>query len=211
MLLAVLATPIALSALQRLPGDATLARVRLNQPITPAELNRLWDSRRNALAQRTDGTLFADMATLHLQRARQMPAGSDARVHVLNDAAVAAERALARDPGSAIVWLTLAETQLLLHGLGPGPVPALRQSIAAGPYVSPIALRRLDLALVLERHLDAPAQALLDGQIRAVAGWKPRQLAELARQRYALRRVRAALLDRPAELAAFDAAYAGLR
>lgn len=211
VLLALLAMPIALSALQRLPGDTTLARVRLGQPVTPAELNRLWDSRQNALAQRSDGSLFADMAVLHLQRARQLPAGSAERQQALDEAAVAAERSLAHDPGSAFVWLTLAEAQLLLQGLGPAAAPALQQSIAVGPYVSPIALRRLDLALILERHLDARGQVLLDGQIRAVAAWKPRQLAELARQRYALRRVRAALLDHPAELAAFDRAYSGLR
>jgi len=198
-------------AVARLNGDASLHRLASQKPLSQGELDDLARTRRQALVYVADGATQGDLALARLLQARRLPSGSRQRIAALDESIALLRAALSRDPGAAPLWLRLAEALLLREGVGPAPVGPLHRSVQTAPYMQGLVLGRLDLALILEPHLDDATRRDVQHQVLLIAAWKPDRLAEIARRRLSLKFVRGTLESEPALLERFDSAYSALR
>ena len=83
----------------------------------------------------------------------------------------------------------------------------LALSMITAPYEYKLLFFRLELCFLVWRPLDDHVRDLVAEQIRFAATYRLQRLAELAKKRYALGMVRAALVDVPELRRRFDAAY----
>jgi hypothetical protein len=199
------------AALARVRADNVMARVLAAKSTAAEDLDELVRSRRAAVREGGDASAFGDLALARLLQARRLPATAVERNAALDETIVLVRTALAREPASSVLWLRLAEAQLLRDGLGATPLAALSRSIATAPYQQDLVIGRLDFGLILEPFFDGTTRPQVAEQVRLMAGWMPQRLAEIARRRRVLAFVRAALGADPVLLERFDLAYAGLR
>ena len=110
---------------------------------------------------------------------------------------MADRRAVALSPGQAYAWTRLAHAEILLFGPSPRMAPLLNRAIAQAPYNPGLVFVRLELSFLAWRHLDPATRERVAEQVRFAAGFRPKRLAVLARERYAMTAVREALADTP--------------
>ncbi len=190
-LLLALAAPRAIGDILELPARPVIAALRAGQTVDARYLAIAADAEAAALDWRDDGRGFAALGLLRYHQARALGfEGAEARARL--DEAIAAHRAgLARAPGQAHAWTRLAQFTLLRDGPTPAIGPLLVHAIEAAPYDRRLAFRRIELAMIAWRKLDARARAAIRRQIRFAATVSARRLDALATRRYA----RALVLD----------------
>jgi len=190
-LLLALAAPRAIGDTLALPARPVIAALRAGQAVDARHLAIAADAQAAALDWRDDGRGLAALGLLRYHQARALGFdGAEGRARL--DEAIAAHRAgLARAPGQAHAWTRLAQLALLRDGPTPAIGPLLVRAVEAAPYDRRLAFRRIELAMIAWRKLDAPARAAIRRQIRFAATISARRLDALAARRYA----RALVLD----------------
>lgn len=150
--LVALALPIAAAALTRLPGDGVLRALRTDDPVTPADLERLADSRQAAWRWRTDPRDRAEFALARLLQAeRAAPTHDGADGDKLRAAEAALTIALGTAPGDPYGWTRLA---LVRWRLG-RPAPRVEAALAAARTTGPRVRRLRPLRRALAARLTA--------------------------------------------------------
>lgn len=205
------AAPRLNAAIDRLDGDEVVKRLATRQPVDPADLDLALTTRRRARADLPQASTLGDIALIRLVQARAFKPNSRERQAALDEAIALTREALAHEPGSSFLWMRLAEAEVQRSGLAPRAAAALRQSLRTGPWLSGLSFPRLELAFLLLPQMDEETRALVQEQVRVIAGWKPDRLAESTRRRYAMEFVRDALASDEPMLAAFDRAWGELR
>jgi O-antigen ligase/polysaccharide polymerase Wzy-like membrane protein len=180
-LLLVLSAPRLASELRLLPGNRALAQINRSRAAGETEIAALIGSRERGLA-------VLDAARSHfeigfgLQRLAEREVGGGARYHALLDtAAQALRRGLARAPANPFAWTALARGALEEGAPQRTVMPLIELAMASAPAEPTLALARLELCLMEEPLPNAADVPLRDLQARLAWGQSPRRLVALAR------------------------------
>lgn len=209
VLLVALALPRTLAYGVAAPYDEIVAALAKWPPPSPMNMLDAAEARRASLARRDDGHLHADLAALELALARHAGLRSREGTARLERVETETRAALALAPGQPYVWTALVYA-MVARGADRGVIaPAYRMAVEIAPYEPALIVPRVELgfAAIARDALDDDDQALLRDQIRIAAAAAPVELARVARRRYALAAIRAALADDPTLRARFDAVY----
>jgi len=206
-LLLALAVPRVLADLDTAPDDEVVAT--LATTTKTLRLAQAAQGRRDALARRDDGHLHAELAALELALAHHDGPATREGAARLERVESEARAALALAPAQPYAWVALVYAMVARGADSAAVAPIYRLAVEIAPREPALVLPRIELgfAALARGALDDPARAALDGQIRIAADGAPGELARLARRRYALAPIRAALAGDPALLARFDTAY----
>ncbi len=148
-----------------------------------------------------------DLALIELIAATAAPVGSDIRKTAVADSIAAARRSLGNNPAQPYVWLRLAQAELMHEGIGVQAAFAFAMSLETGPQVVDLMQPRVVLGLILWPVLDERQQDRVLAQIKGLARYNARMLAETVLHRPALPLVRRALADEPELMKAFLEVY----
>lgn len=113
-------------------------------------------------------------------------------------------RGLAAAPGRSESWTALAYAQNAADGPSPAAARALRLSILTGPFDLQSTAYRVDMGLHLWEAFDDADRTAFRELVRTQWQWGPGRLTEIVVRRGGERIVRAALADRPQDVAEFD-------
>ena len=191
-----LAVPRVVSAIAGLPAQSVIAELRAGAAIESRYLGVAAESQGSALEWIDDGRGQGWLGLLTFLLARDRGFDDDGR-GLLDRSIGAHRRGLALSPAQTYAWARLAHAELVREGPGPRIGPLIELSIVTAPYNYALVFRRLELCFMAWRQLDDRMRALVAKQVRFAASYKPRRLAKLAKQRYAISIVRAALADVP--------------
>ena len=202
VMLLVLSAPRLASELRLLPGNRALEQIERNRAASETEIAALVDSREHARA-------ILDAARSHfeigfgLQRLAEREVGGGPRYHaLLNAAAEAFRRGLARAPGNPFAWTALARAALEEGAPQRTVMPLIELAMASAPAEPTLALARLELCFMEEPLPSAADVALRDMQARLAWRQSPRRLVALGRASGHEALVRGALASR--DVAEFD-------
>jgi O-antigen ligase len=201
-LLLVLSAPRLASELRLLPGNRALEQIERNRTASETEIAAVIGSRERSL-----GVLDAPRSHFEigvgLQRLTEREVGGGARYHALLDAAAQAlRRGLARAPANSFAWTALARGALEEGAPQRTVMPLIELAMASAPAEPTLALARLELCLMEEPLPNAADVRLRDLQARLAWGQSPHRLVALARASGREALVRAALAV--SDVAAFD-------
>lgn len=148
-----------------------------------------------------------DLALIELVAASAAPIGSDVRKEAVVQSIAAGRRSLGNNPAQPYVWLRLSQAELMHEGIGARAAFAFAMSLETGPQVVDLMEPRVVLGLILWPVLDARQQERVLAQIKGLARYNARILAETVLHRPALGLVRKALADEPELMKAFLSVY----
>ncbi|WP_416898831.1 MAG: hypothetical protein ACMVY4_03615 [Minwuia sp.] len=205
VLLVYLSLPRVVSTLLAAPGEVVLERLKTGQSVGE---HGIADARASFLAAGaalpSDYRTPRDLALVELVAAQRTPAEDTVERGKRLEAAIeASHRSLAANPAQPYVWLRLAQAELQHSGVGVKAALAFTMSLETGPQVIDLMQPRVVLGLVLWPVLDETQQARVLAQIRGLARYNARILAETVLDRPGLPQVRTALADEPELMAAF--------
>lgn len=181
VLLLVLSAPRLASELRLFPGSRALEQIERNHAANETEIAALIDSRERGLAV-LDAPRSHFEIGYALQRLAEREVGGGPRYHALLDAAAQAlRRGLARAPANAFAWTALAHEALEDGAPQRTVMPLIELAIASAPAEPMLALPRLELCLLEEPLPNAADAALRNLQARLAWRQSPRRLAALAR------------------------------
>jgi len=201
-----LAVPATGFHLNRLPGDAAMAAIHDDRPLTEDGYARAVASRRAALGWIEDHPrALADLALIDIKRAYKEGFDSLEARDRLRRAAKRLERALAEAPGDMVGWYHLAYAEAALERDLTLAARALAMSYKAGPFHPPFMARRATLGMILTPHLGEEALARLKADLRHLLHHRSRQARSMVRDLDAESYMRALFADEPAILARLEA------
>ncbi|MFN4090601.1 MAG: hypothetical protein ACK4QW_16370 [Alphaproteobacteria bacterium] len=165
-----MAVPRLMAGAALVPGDPILRRILERKAVSDAELDRLAESRRAALAWHGHGRTGTDLGLALLEAA-----GRKRILHADRDVDPARRvlaDALARAPANPHGWLRLAALEHLANGPGPMVARHLEISIVTGPAERELLFPRLHLALrLLAADGPEPASAALHDLVAGQLDW----------------------------------------
>lgn len=203
-----LALPRLVGAVAATGGEPAIERLREGGTIGGLAIERA--RRAFAAAQRVmprDYRQPRDLGLIELVAAELAEPGSAARKAALGEALRLNREALASNPAQPYVWLRLAQAELMAKGVGSEAAGAFAMSFKTGTQIVDLMQPRVSLGLTLWPALQAPERQRVLAQIRGLARFNARLLAETVLERPGLAQVRAALEDEPKLLAAFLEIY----
>jgi hypothetical protein len=201
-----LAWPRTEARLQALPGDAALRLLEEGQLPTQEGLDRVLESRLQALRSLPDPTYVKERGIALFGQARVSDDWLE-RARLLADAAAALEEGLAKAPADPAGWAYLALVQTQSGDAG-AALEALDQSYVMGAFNPEVALMRSYVAVANWDWLD-PLQSLqAEDDLIAAASRDPQAVVALARAAELVDPVREALAVDPNVLERFDRTFA---
>lgn len=204
ILLGGLSLPKLLSAMAATTGEQVVDRLKEGKPVGDEGLARARGSLEHAIGfLPTDYRAPRDLALIELLAARRMEPDNAERVVRLKASITAGRLSLSNNPAQPYVWLRLAQAELLANGIGVNAALAFTMSLETGPQVIDLMQPRVVLGLILWPVLDEKQQGRVLAQIRGLARYNARILAETVLDRPGLPQVRAALKDEPELMDAF--------
>jgi hypothetical protein len=204
ILLGGLSLPKLLSAMAAATGEQVIDRLKEGKPVGEDGLERARGSLELAIRYLpTDYKAPRDLALIELLAARRLDAADPERLEHLNASIDAGHQSLSNNPAQPYVWLRLAQAELLSGGVGVEAALAFTMSLETGPQVIDLMRPRVILGLVLWPVLDEQQQARVLAQIKGLARYNPRILAETVLNRPGLPQVRLALKQEPELMDAF--------
>lgn len=198
ILLGGLSVPKLLSAMAAATGEQVVDRLKEGKPVGEDGLERARGSLQ--LAGRylpTDYKAPRDLALIEMLSAQRLKADDPERLNHLNASIEAGRTSLQNNPAQPYVWLRLSQAELLARGVGVEAALAFTMSLETGPQVIDLMRPRVIAGLVLWPVLDDQQQTRVLAQIRGLARYNPRILAETVLQRPGLPQVRLALKEEP--------------
>jgi hypothetical protein len=204
ILLGGLSLPKLLSAMAAATGEQVVDRLKEGKPVGDDGLDRARGSL--TLAARylpTDYRSPRDLALIELLAARRLEPTDPDRIERLKASIAAGRQSLSNNPAQPYVWLRLSQAELLAHGIGVEAALAFTMSLETGPQVIDLMQPRVVLGLLLWPVLDEKQQTRVLAQIRGLARYNARILAETVLDRPGLPQVRLALKDEPELMDAF--------
>lgn len=199
-----LAVPKLLNAMAASRGEAVVERMQEKKPVGPKGLAAARESLASAARILPgDYTAPRDLALIELVSAQRSEPDDPERIAYLESSVAAARQSLTNNPAQPYVWLRLAQAELLAHGVGTNAALAFTMSLETGPQVIDLMQPRVILGLVLWPVLDERQQTRVLAQIRGLARYNARILAETVLDRPGLPQVRMALADEPELMAEF--------
>lgn len=206
--LGALALPRLIAALATLPSGPALEAARAGERVAEPHLSGAIAAARRALRWDDAAQGHADLALLLWEQARRADLSS-AEGRALAEASRAElDAAIARNPSHPVAWTRRTQIALVLDGIGPRLATDLAMALRTAPYDRVVLIPRLEIGLIAWPLLDADQRALVEDQIRMAAALDVGALAAVARRRFAVGVVRAALAADAAAGAAFERAYA---
>jgi hypothetical protein len=209
-LLLVQGVPRLIAAAYTAPYDQTLrdlGEARRPREISPGELSKAAESRREALGWFDSAQTRSEFAAARMMQASLDDYEGERGRILMNQSIQAHSDALARRPADSHAWTRLARLLLVRDGLTPGIVPYLRMAIRTAPTDPRLVLARLDLAFLAWPMMDNTTRALFAEQIRIAARINTKALAKLVKERFALEIARDALEEDIGMQRRFDAYY----
>lgn len=203
-----LGVPRLFGAVGATAGNVVVERLRTQQEVGTAALGRA----RAALSGAgqmlsSDYAAPRDLALVELVAASRAEAGSAEREAAARASIAAGIRSLGNNPAQPYAWFRLAQAHLTADGVSPSAVAAFRMSLETGGSVIDLMQPRVVMGLVLWPALDDGLRDRLRAQIRGLARYNPRILAETVLNRPGLTQVREALAGEPDLMNAFLAVY----
>jgi hypothetical protein len=195
------------AALIVLPATPALEALSAGRSVDRRTLEAAARAHERALSFAADTANAEALGRLRLAEVSLQDPAAPADREALNRSIAALRQSLALAPASPYRWLDLAFAEGLAAGIGPAVLPALRMSVATGPYTRGLLMRRLGLGLRVWTSLDPTTRGVLEADIRALGRDNPYMLAVFAKQQYAAATIRRALGDDPASLRRFDEIY----
>ena len=202
-----LAAPRLLAAVAGLPARPVITELRAGMTLDPHFLGIAAKSQAASLGWVESGRGWAELGLIKFVLARRDGFSSDDAKALVTESISAHRDGLSLSPAQSYVWARLAHIELLRTGPTRRLGPLLALSMITAPYEYKLVFFRLELCFLVWRQLDNRVRSLVAEQIRFAATYRVKRLAELAKQRYALGMVRAALVDVPELRRRFDAAY----
>ncbi|WP_417515973.1 hypothetical protein [Minwuia sp.] len=212
LLLGGLALPKVASTFAATTGEAVVERLKEGKPVGEHGLSDARASFENAIRfLPSDYRAPRDLALVELLAAQRLEdVGGEAQKQIDKDRAEhlataisASRRSLSNNPAQPYVWLRLSQAELLARGVGVEAALAYTMSLETGPQVIDLMQPRVVLGLVLWPILDDRQRNRVLAQIRGLARYNPRILAETVLHRPGLPQVRQALADEPELMNAF--------
>lgn len=210
VLLLSLAWPRLDTALLRVMPDGVVADLTAGGEPSLADVARAATRLSGSSRLQPDAGGLGDLAALQLHQALAAGPETSAGARLAAASRQAQAAALERRPGDGFGWFRLAQATILSEGVGPEAARYLAASLTAYPAAGELLLPRLELAFLMWPLLAEETRAAVAPQIRlAAAGnfWRRRALVDLARSRFALPQVRAALREDAALAADFQQFY----
>lgn len=174
---------------------------------SPSVLAAATTRARTAADWAPSGDRTTDLGALLLARARADGYASQSGRAFLDRSIAVLRDGLARAPANPVGWTLLAQAELLSGAAPPRIDAAFTMAARTGPHTPRLVLARVETGLAALAALNPTTRALLDRDIRSAARHVPERLARIARTRYALGPVRAALADDKALRRRFDLVY----
>ncbi|ANK82833.1 MAG: hypothetical protein TEF_20035 [Rhizobiales bacterium NRL2] len=204
LLLVGLSVPKLLNAVAASTGESVIGRLQESQPVGAQGLTRARESLASAARiLPSDYTAPRDLALIELIAAQRAAPDDPARMGYLEASIDAARQSLMNNPAQPYVWLRLSQAELLARGVGVEAALAFTMSLETGPQVIDLMRPRVILGLALWPVLDDQQQERVLAQIRGLARYNARILAETVLDRAGLPQVRRALADEPELMAQF--------
>ena len=192
-----LATPHLFAGFAELPARPILEELRKGATLDDRYLEIAADSKTTSLGWTAEGRGWTSLGLLRFAQARRDGLATKSGRAKLEQSIMADRRAVSLSPGQAYAWTRLAHAELLRFGPNPRVAPLLMRAIAQAPYDPALVFGRLEISFLAWRHLDPATRERVAEQVRFAASIAPKRLAVMARERYAMTAVRAALADTP--------------
>ncbi len=208
VLLLVLSGPRLIGAVNATAGEPAIEKLKRGEEIGEPAIDRA--RKAFATAARSiprDYRAWRDLALIELVAAGRMTPGSDEWKDAINRSIGAGRNSLGNNPAQPYVWLRLAQAELLQDGVGARAAFAFAMSLETGPQVIDLMKPRVIMGLILWPVLDERQQERVLAQIRGLARYNARILAETVLRRAALPLVQKALADEPELMRAFLDVY----
>lgn len=155
-----LAVPMAVSAIQLLPGDVAASLVRRGALLSDSGMARLIDTRRAGLRWHDAAEPHGDIAALLVSVVLAQRTGNATVEEVLDRARGEARAALTLSPADAGNWQLLASIELLA-GRQSDAARALAMSYRTNPHSAALGLARTTTGLNLWNDLDPATRPLV--------------------------------------------------
>ncbi len=195
--LVALAGPHLAAGFAELPARPVLEELRNGSALNDRYLEIAANSTTASLNWAAEGRGWASLGLLRFTEARRAGLASDDGRAKLEQSIAADRRAVSLSPGQAYAWTRLAHAELLRGGPNPRVTLLLERAITQAPYDPVLVFGRLELSFLVWSHLNPAMRNMIAEQIRFAASLKPKQLAVLSRERYAMTAVREALVATP--------------
>ncbi len=208
VLLVVMSGPRLIGAVNATAGEPAIEKLKRGEEIGPPAIDRA--RKAFATAARSiprDYRAYRDLALIEMVAARMLPPGSDEWKDAVNRAIGAGRMSLGNNPAQPYVWLRLAQAELMQDGVGARSAFAFAMSLETGPQVIGLMKPRVILGLILWPVLDERQRDRVLAQIRGLARYNARMLAETVLHRAALPLVQKALANDPDLMRAFLDVY----
>lgn len=198
LLLGGLSIPKLLSAMAATTGERVIERLKEGNPVGDDGLERARGSLELGWQSLpSDYRTPRDLALVELLAAERMAPEDPRRVELLKASIEAAKGSLRNNPAQPYVWLRLSRAHLLTSGVGVEATLAFQMSLETGPQVIDLMKPRVVIGLILWPILDERQQGRVLAQIRGLARYNARILAETVLNRPGLPQVRQALENEP--------------
>lgn len=199
-----LGVPRTIAGFQEVSGNVALRNVRRGREVDLAALNRLAESRRNALEWRQRGRDWTDLGLAQLLIAHRTEADDAGRAAYVSAAAASLESGLRLAPLNPQAWTRLAYARWLDRGPSSDLRTPLLMSIYTGPHEPELVFVRLKLIYSVWETFSAKERATVQRQIRFAWKTGKSRLVEMAYAVGRIRETRLALVSSPLELAKFE-------
>ncbi len=210
-LLVSMALPRTVGGFALLRGNHVYDALQAGREAAVDDLERLVESRENALASRNDAALWSELALATLALARALGEDEAARHDALLQASIEAGRqSLRLNPANGYSWVRLAQARVFGTGTDEATVRALEMALRTAPYDRQIVFPKIELCLLLWSRLDEEMRALARAQMHYALNRDEVRLVKLAKRYLAAPIVRQALSSVPDHLRRFDERYAKL-
>ncbi len=179
LLVALVAAPRLVAYLHLAVGQPALAKIRAGERLAREAYERIERSRRAAVAWIGPGSWSADLAALRLHRAYRFGLDTKAARRLAREAEVLLLDALASRPVNANAWYQLAYARTILDR-PQAAADALAMAYRSEPYAPEIAVRRLELALLLYDRLPRTTRSAMLEDVRVLRAGDRDRLRNLA-------------------------------
>lgn len=191
----------------RAPYDETLRTLGRERPVSDREVRAAIAFRERALDALGSGEIAVEIGMLYMELANRSGTSSQDWEMLVGRARNALLWGLVRSPVQPYAWAHLAMNRVVRARPADEVLAPLAMSVRTGPFESRLVVARAEFGLSAWAQLDNAARRIIENEVRQVARYEPKRLAQSARRLYALRRVRNILRLDPVLLRKFDQAY----
>jgi hypothetical protein len=163
-----LGAPRVVASILKAPANSTVSKVQNGKTPAPQRLARAADHLERVAGWEESAGLFTDLGFLRLLQAVQTDPDDPQRLALAGQATEALHQALLLSPARPHPWVRLAYARAI-EGAEPSEVAALlARSVSVGPFVSEIAITRIELLLRAWGHLSPETRRYTVKQIRYI-------------------------------------------